>query len=375
MAISPELLEKLKVGGKYLGSTALGGGIGTLLGAVEGVKYNHGYTAATNFKPVKSKKERKKNLKHYAIGGGVGGALAGAILYGKIRAIDKEFNKHRNYYSGNYGNRGGRAGSSYSKSSFDTHKKTFEGFGINVDKIKTKAEFKKAYRDLAKQYHPDVSNAPDAADNFKKINNAAEALRNSAWHEKLAFLMRTLGMEKIAKAGDEVMEKLAEYKKAIEKMASQRKDNPHAIIPRNRYKEYDTFGQSIARTGKHLGAGALAGGGIGAGIGALKGGKSGAAGGLAMGSLLGILGGSVTDTVAQSHSDKRAAIKRYEGNPKAIRRAMLLGPAYADNYVRKQKHKQKKADYVEGIEKLAFSGFNKKRAKRKILEMAVPQRG
>ncbi len=42
----------------------------------------------------------------------------------------------------------------------------------------TLEEIKHAYRTLAKQYHPDVNHAPDAADKFKEIQAAFEALTN-----------------------------------------------------------------------------------------------------------------------------------------------------------------------------------------------------
>lgn len=39
-------------------------------------------------------------------------------------------------------------------------------------------EIKHAYRTLAKRYHPDVNPSPDAADKFKQIHAAFEALTN-----------------------------------------------------------------------------------------------------------------------------------------------------------------------------------------------------
>ena len=47
---------------------------------------------------------------------------------------------------------------------------------LNVDKKATKDEIKKAYRKLAKQYHPDTNNDPDADQMFKDINEANEVL-------------------------------------------------------------------------------------------------------------------------------------------------------------------------------------------------------
>lgn len=47
---------------------------------------------------------------------------------------------------------------------------------LGVSKNATDDEIKKAYRTLAKKYHPDMNKAPDAADKFKEINEAHEVL-------------------------------------------------------------------------------------------------------------------------------------------------------------------------------------------------------
>ena len=47
---------------------------------------------------------------------------------------------------------------------------------LGVDKNATKEEVKKAYKRLAKKYHPDLNKSQDAADKFKEINEAASVL-------------------------------------------------------------------------------------------------------------------------------------------------------------------------------------------------------
>jgi molecular chaperone DnaJ len=47
---------------------------------------------------------------------------------------------------------------------------------LGVNRSATPDEVKKAYRRLARQYHPDVSSAPDAESRFKEINEAYEVL-------------------------------------------------------------------------------------------------------------------------------------------------------------------------------------------------------
>ena len=49
---------------------------------------------------------------------------------------------------------------------------------LNVRKDASPDEIKKAYYNLAKQYHPDKNRAPDAAEKFKRISLAHEVLSN-----------------------------------------------------------------------------------------------------------------------------------------------------------------------------------------------------
>ena len=47
---------------------------------------------------------------------------------------------------------------------------------LGISKNATDDEIKRAYRKLAKQYHPDLNKAPDAAEKFKEVNEAYEIL-------------------------------------------------------------------------------------------------------------------------------------------------------------------------------------------------------
>lgn len=49
---------------------------------------------------------------------------------------------------------------------------------LGVGRGATEEELKKAFRRLARQYHPDVNKSPDAAERFKEVNEAYEVLRD-----------------------------------------------------------------------------------------------------------------------------------------------------------------------------------------------------
>ncbi|MDY7012869.1 MAG: DnaJ domain-containing protein, partial [Cyanobacteriota bacterium] len=52
----------------------------------------------------------------------------------------------------------------------------YELLGLSRDA--TQEEIKRAYRRLARKYHPDVNQEPGAEENFKEINRANEILSN-----------------------------------------------------------------------------------------------------------------------------------------------------------------------------------------------------
>ena len=50
---------------------------------------------------------------------------------------------------------------------------------LDVDKSADKATIKKAYRKLARRYHPDVNSEADAEDKFKEVNEAYDVLKDA----------------------------------------------------------------------------------------------------------------------------------------------------------------------------------------------------
>ena len=49
---------------------------------------------------------------------------------------------------------------------------------LGIEKTASDAEIKKAYRKLAKKYHPDVSTEKDAEERFKAVQDAYEVLKD-----------------------------------------------------------------------------------------------------------------------------------------------------------------------------------------------------
>ena len=55
---------------------------------------------------------------------------------------------------------------------------------LGVSKTATDDEIKKAYRDLARKYHPDVNKDPKAEEMFKEVNEAYQVLSDSEKRQK-----------------------------------------------------------------------------------------------------------------------------------------------------------------------------------------------
>ena len=51
---------------------------------------------------------------------------------------------------------------------------------LGVDRSASEAEIKSAFRKKAKEYHPDLNKAPDAAEKFKEVQEAYDVLSNES---------------------------------------------------------------------------------------------------------------------------------------------------------------------------------------------------
>ena len=61
---------------------------------------------------------------------------------------------------------------------------------LGVSKDATDKEIKSAFRRLAKEYHPDLNKAPDAAEKFKEVQNAYKTIMDD---RKRGFTNRNYG--------------------------------------------------------------------------------------------------------------------------------------------------------------------------------------
>src|SRR5215831_12097052 len=66
----------------------------------------------------------------------------------------------------------------------------------------TPGEIKRAYRKLAKQYHPDVNNNPDAAERFRELTEAYDTLIDPDRRRRYDRLYGTRTGAKTTGAGD-----------------------------------------------------------------------------------------------------------------------------------------------------------------------------
>src|SRR5256885_11729690 len=64
---------------------------------------------------------------------------------------------------------------------------------LGVPRNASDEQIRSAYRKLARQYHPDVSSAPDASDQFKRITEAYEVLTDPQRRQRYDMFGSTTG--------------------------------------------------------------------------------------------------------------------------------------------------------------------------------------
>jgi hypothetical protein len=127
----------------------------------------------------------KSTLFGAAVGAGLGGYMQGDTLRmrKKIKNIDRDFaSRFRRGSNDYFKRRGYQQGKFTRESSIDSTNKAKKYF--NIDKVKTKDEAKKVYRDLVRQHHPDRGGDEHK---MKEINSHWDHVKHSDWFKKLAF--------------------------------------------------------------------------------------------------------------------------------------------------------------------------------------------
>jgi len=100
--------------------------------------------------------------------------------------------------------------------------KYYEILGININSSKT--DIKKAYRQLAKKYHPDLNKAPDAREKFIEIQNAYEKIL------ALSPVIHTYSPFKTSDPGlDEIFEEIFNPNSDTNKKMKKERERPRPI--------------------------------------------------------------------------------------------------------------------------------------------------
>ncbi|PCI25731.1 hypothetical protein COB57_00780 [Candidatus Peregrinibacteria bacterium] len=82
---------------------------------------------------------------------------------------------------------------------------------FNVEAAVTPAELKKAYRNLSKEYHPDINPSPEAEKRMKKMTHAYEILTDE--DKKKAYEKEQRENIRLAQKADAKKKKVAKNRK------------------------------------------------------------------------------------------------------------------------------------------------------------------
>lgn len=142
--------------------------------------YGNKYRENLEKERLKREEERRKRqeeeFKRQFGDFGNGGAQWGSWTFGSFEEFEQFFGQDQNggYYNG-YGQQGYQNQNYQPPNSFkDQYESACDTLGVPY--TADKYEIKLSYRKMAKLYHPDLNKEADAAEKFKKINNAYEFL-------------------------------------------------------------------------------------------------------------------------------------------------------------------------------------------------------
>ncbi len=72
---------------------------------------------------------------------------------------------------------------------------------LGIDRNATQDDVRKAYRNLAKKYHPDVNKSPGSEERYKEINEAYEVLKDSDKRQRYESVERGPNLYSSARMG------------------------------------------------------------------------------------------------------------------------------------------------------------------------------
>lgn len=180
--------------GLGLGSAGVGGLSGGLESLFESPSYENYRDGYLEKHPKAEEAEIKKSYikTSIAVSGVLGGIMGGIMGMNMRMAARQQYGAGADEMHFGFGqhssgrSQGGGFRSSSGAMGRSSKADLLKELGV-PDSVSTKAEITRAYRDKARQHHPDKGGDPEK---MKRLNDAMEKIRESSWFSKLAFLWK-----------------------------------------------------------------------------------------------------------------------------------------------------------------------------------------